>query len=132
MATQLGRDAAIYWGTGVSPGVIAETRNIALDLGADFADDTVHGDVNRTEAPTYSRFNCSVTGLFDTTDFTIMDGALNKDNGYCYIYFKSDDNTMYWYGRGYVAVDEEGNPYDEFETLNWTFRPSGTMTLVHP
>lgn len=131
MATLLGRDAAVYWGSTVSPSRIAETRNIAIDLGADFADDTVHGDVNRSEAPTFSKFNVTITGLYDDAAFIILDDAIAKVQGYFYIYPKSSINTQYFYGRGYVSVDEASYPFDDFSNQNWSIRPAGTVTFKH-
>ena len=131
MATVLSRDACIYWGTGASPGRISETRNISIDLGSDFAEDTVHGDIFRSEAPTFSRFGVSVTGLYDDSVFTVIDAAIAKSEGYFYIYSKSNVNTQYFYGRGYVSVDENAYPHDDFSGLNWSLRPSGTVTFKH-
>lgn len=131
MATLLGRDAAVYWGSGVSPGRIAETKNIAIDMGADFANDTVHGDVNVSEAPTFSRFNATITGLYDDAAFIVIDDAIAKVQGYFYIYPKSNVNTQYWYGRGYVSVDETSFPFDDYSNMNWNIRPSGTVTFEH-
>lgn len=132
MATLLGRDAVIYWGSTVSPSRIAETREIAIDLGSDFADDTVHGDINRSEAPTYNRFAATITGLWDDAAYLIVDGAIAKSNGYFYIYPASNVSSKYFYGRGYVSVDQGAYPYDDFSRLNWSVRPSGTVTFKHP
>lgn len=131
MATLLGRDATVYWGSSVSPGRIAETKTISIDLGSDFADDTVHGDVFRSEAPTFNRFNVTVTGLYDNAAFDVIDDAISKVEGYFYLYPKSDVNTQYFYGRGFVSVDENSFPFDDFSALNWTIRPSGTVTFDH-
>lgn len=131
MATLLGRDGCIYWGSTVSPSRIAETREIAVDMGSDFADDTVHGDVNRTEAPTFSKFGVTVTGLYDDAAFVILDDAISRVNGYFYVYPKSSVNTQYFYGRGYVSVDSNTFPYDDFSKLNWSVRPSGVITFKH-
>lgn len=131
MATVQTRDAAVYWGSASTPPAVAETRNISIDLGTDFADDTVHGDIFRSESPTFNRFAVTVTGLYDDAAFTVMDDAISKVQGYFYIYPDSTDNTIYFYGRGYVAVDENALPYDDFATLNWSVRPSGTVTYQH-
>lgn len=131
MATLVGRDAAVYWGSGASPGRIAETRNISIDLGTDFLDDTVHGDTNRSEAPSFNRFAVTITGLYDDAAFDIIDDAIAKTEGYFYIYPKSSVGTQYFYGRGYVSVDENSYPYDDFSNLNWSIRPSGTVTFKH-
>lgn len=132
MATKLGRDAAVYWGSTASPSRIEETREISIDMGADYADDTVHGDINRTEAPTYNRYAATITGLYDDSNYVIIDGAIAKSNGYWYIYPDSSDNTRYRYGRGYVAVDQEAFPYDDYSRFNWSIRPSGVVTIKHP
>ena len=131
MATLLGRDAAVYWASTVSPSRIAETRNIAIDMGADWVDDTVHTDVNRSEQPTFSRFNVTITGLYDDAAYIIIDDAISKVEGYFYIYPKSSVNSQYFYGRGYVSVDEASYPYDDFSNLNWSIRPSGVVTFKH-
>lgn len=131
MATLLGRDAAVYWGSGVSPGRIAETKNISIDMGTDFADDTVHGDVNRSEAPTFSRFTITITGLYDDAAFIVIDDAISKVEGYFYLYPHSNVSTQYHYGRGFVSVDENSFPFDDFSSLNWSVRPSGVVTFEH-
>lgn len=127
MATQIGRDASIYWGTG-TPQLIGETRNITSDLGSEFADDTVHGDQVRTFVPTYASANISVTGLYDTTagkSNEIVANALAKASGKFSVYIGG--TGRYLYGSGYVSVDEVGVPYDDFATFNWSIRPSAAI-----
>ena len=131
MATVQSRDATVYWGSTVSPGNVAEHRNISIDMGSDFVDDTVHGDLFRSESPTFSRFAVTITGLYDDSVPRIIDDAISKVQGYFYIYPKSDVATAYFYGRGYVSVDENAYPFDDFATLNWSIRPSGTVTFKH-
>ena len=131
MTTLLGRDAVVYWGSTASPGRIQETKNISIDLGSDFAEDTVHGDSFRSEAPTFNRFAVTITGLYDNGAFDVIDDAISKVEGYFYIYPKSSVDTQYFYGRGYVSVDQSAFPFDDFSSLNWTVRPSGTVTFEH-
>ena len=131
MATLLGRDAAIYWGITVSPGRITETQNISIDLSSDFAQDTVHGDVNISEAPTFNRFNVSITGLYDDAAFDVIDDAISKTEGYFYLYPKSNVSAQYWYGRAFVSVDEASFPFDDYSKMNWAVRPSGVVTFEH-
>ena len=131
MATLLGRDAVIYWGLTESPGRISETQNISIDLSSDFAQDTVHGDSFISEAPTFNRFNVSITGLYDDVAFDVIDDAISKTEGYFYLYPKSSVNTQYWYARGFVSVDEASFPFDDYSKMNWTVRPSGVVTFDH-
>lgn len=128
MATIQTRNTSIYWGSGATPALINETRNVRIDLGSDFADDTVHGDVNRSFAPTFANATFSVTGLYDTvigkSDQIIKD-ALNQASGKFSIYL--GDSNRYFYGSGYVSVDEVGAPYDDFAPFNWSIRPIGSI-----
>lgn len=123
--TQLGRDASIYWGTTL----VAETRNAVIDMGSDFVDDTVHRDVNRSFQPTFANFGLSVTGLLETgalatnTNASIMAAALAKGSGTFSVYFGA--SQRYVYGTGYVSVDEIGQPYEDFDTFNWSLRATG-------
>jgi hypothetical protein len=127
MATILGRDASVYWGSG-TPFHVLETRNVSIDEGAEFVEDTVHGDVNRSYSPTFTNFNASVTGLLDTVlgkSDEIRKNAANKTSGKFSIY--GGDSNRYWYGSGYVSVDDASLPYDDYAGFNWSVRPIGTV-----
>lgn len=125
--TQVGRDASIYWGTTL----IKESRNVTLDMGSDFIDDTVHGDTNRSFQPSFANFAMSVTGLMETGDISgnttasIMTAALAKSSGTFSVYFGA--SQRYAYGSAYVSVDEIGQPYEDFDTFNWSLRATGTV-----
>ncbi len=125
--TQIGRDASVYWGTIL----IKETRNITIDMGSDFIDDTVHGDVNRSFQPSFSNFALSATGLMETgdvatnTNASIMAAAVAKSSGTFSVYFGV--SQRYVYGSAYVSVDELGQPYEDFNTFNWSLRATGTV-----
>jgi hypothetical protein len=123
--TQLGRDASVYWGTTL----VGESRNAVIDMGSDFVDDTVHRDVNRSFQPTFSNFGLSITGLMETgavatnTTASIMAAALAKTSGTFSVYFGA--SQRYVYGTGFVSVDEIGQPYEDFDTFNWSLRSAG-------
>ena len=125
--TQIGRDASIYWGTTL----IKESRNITLDMGSDFIDDTVHGDVNRSFQPSFANFAMSATGLLQTgavatnTTASIMAAAVAKSSGTFSVYLGA--SQRYVYGTGYVSVEEIGQPYEDFDTFNWSLRATGTV-----
>lgn len=131
MATVLGIDSSIYWGSAaIAPTRVKETRNVAIDMGADYAEDTVHGDVNKTFTPTFSNFAASVTGLYDTLGGgdakRVIDDALNKRSGTFSIYIGNISN--YFRGSGYVSVDDVSAPYDDFSGFNWSIRPLGAVS----
>lgn len=127
MTTQVGRDASIYWGSTL----IKETRNITIDMGSDFIDDTVHGDQNRSFQPSFANFALSATGLMETgavaanTNASIIAAALAKSSGTFSVYLGA--SQRYVYGTGYVSVDELGQPYEDFNTFNFSLRASGTV-----
>lgn len=127
MATIQTRHASVYW----SAGRVQETRNVSIDLGSDFVDDTVHGDTTRTFAPLFSNFNASITGLYNNgvaaagNSAQLITDALGAVSAAFSIYI-GNSNT-YFYGNGYVSVDEVGAPYDEFAPFNWSLRALGAV-----
>lgn len=128
MATIQTRNASVYWGTGATPALINETRDVRIELGNDFADDTVHGDMNRSFAPTFANPNISITGLYDTVigkSDQIVKDALAAALGKFSIYIGS--SNVYIYGQGYASVDQLGAPYDDFAPFNWSIRPAGAL-----
>lgn len=131
MATIVGTRAMVYWGATASPARIAETQNITLDLSSEFVDDTVHLDTNRTFKPTFKTANIGVTGLYDNAVFSVMDDALSQVEGWFYIYPDSAGAASYFYGRGFVSVDEIGLPFADMANLNWSIKPSGVVTFRH-
>lgn len=128
MPTIQTRNASCYWSTGR----VLETRNVSIDLGTDFADDTVHGDTNRTFAPTFANFGASVTGLYDTgvaagsNTAQIIADALAATSRNFSIYI--GNSNQYFYGTGYVSVEEVSAPYDEFAAFNWAIKASGAVS----
>lgn len=129
MTTIVGRDASVYWGSAaITPTIRPETRNFTVDLGTDWIDDTVHGDTVRTFAPSFSTFGVSITGLWDTTigkSDDIVKDAIAKRSGTFSLYW--GNSNRYFYGSGYVGVDEVGTPYEDWSTFNWSIRALGTV-----
>ena len=121
----------VYWGSTASPSRVAETRDITIDLGSEFADDTVHLDSNRTFKPTFLTANVGVTGLYDDAAFDVIDDALAQVEGYFYVYPDSSNAGSYFYGRGFASVEQVGFPFDDMSKLDWGIRPSGVVTMVN-
>lgn len=126
MATQTGRNASAYW----NAQAIQETRNIVIDLGTDFIEDTVHGDTNRTYAPTFSNFQASISGLYsdDPTAGSkgIIADALAATSRTFSLYMGA--NNKYFRGNGYCSVDNMTAPYDDFDAFDWSIRAIGAVT----
>lgn len=128
MTTITGRNASVYWASGL----IAETRNVSIDLGADFIDDTVHGDTVRSKAPLFMNFNAKITGLYATgvaaatNSARIIAHALASTSSTFSIYIGGI--SQYFTGSGYVSVDTAGSPYDDFAPFDWSIVSLGTVT----
>ena len=131
MATIVGTRAMVYWGSTASPSRVAETRDITIDLGSEFADDTVHLDTNRTSKPTFATANIGVTGLYDNAAFAVIDDALAQVEGWFYVYPDSANAGSYFYGRGFASVDQVGLPFDDMAKQNWSIKPSSVVTMVN-
>lgn len=131
MATILGSRALILFGTGadsLAMSAVAETRNWDIKMTPDFAEDTVHGDTFKSRTPTFTDFTVSITGLMsDVVSSTSALGAkgligiaIAKTSGKFYLYPDSTITSVYWSGRGYVALDSNAAPYTDFSTFNWS------------
>ncbi len=128
MTTLIGTDASVYWNAVRVP----ETRTATIDLGTDFADDTVHGDQNRTFAPTFANFGVSVSGLWNTGvagSGLIVADALAKTSRSFSVYLGNSQN--YFLGNAYVSVDEVGAPFDDFDTFNWSLKPVAAVSQYY-
>ncbi len=131
MATIVATRAMVYWGSTASPSRVQETRDITVDLGSEFVDDTVHLDSNRTFKPTFANANVGVTGLYDDAAFDVIDDALAQTEGYFYVYPDSANAGSYFYGNGFVSVDQIGLPFDDMAKLDWQIRPSGVVSMIN-
>ncbi len=131
MATILGSRGLVLFGTGadsLAMSAVAETRNWDIAMSPDFADDTVHGDTFRTKTPTFQDFSVSVTALMSDVASTtsalgakgLITIALAKTSGKFYLYPDSSITTVYWSGRGYIALDSNSAPYDDFSQFNFS------------
>lgn len=131
MATILASRALILFGTGadsLAMSAVAETRNWEISMTPDFAEDTVHGDTFRTKAPTFQDFQVSVTALMsDVASSTSALGAkglitvaLAKTSGKFYLYPDSAVTSIYWSGRGYIGIDSNNAPYEDYSSFNFS------------
>ena len=127
MTTITGRNASVYWGTGLT----GETRNVSIDLGADFIDDTVHGDTVRTKQPLFSNFSAKVSGLYNVgasaagKSALLIANALSTASSTWSIYIGGV--SQYFYGSGYISIDTVGAPYDDFAPFDFSIVSLGTV-----
>lgn len=109
-----------------------KTRDVAINMGSDFKEDTSHTDINKSFAPTFANFDAKVTGLYNTgalaagNSAAIISNALNAQSATFSIYIGG--TGQYFTGSGYVSVDNVGAPYDDFAPFDWSLRPIGAVT----
>ena len=128
MARIISQKGLVRWGTGAdstATQAIAATRNWEVQMTPDFVDTTVHGDTFKTRVPTFQDFNVSVTGLFDDSGASggskqIITDALAQTSGRFYLYPNSTITSIYWSGRGYLAIDSMSAPYDDASGFNFS------------
>lgn len=121
------RNASFYW----SGNRVIGTRNFSINLGTDFVEDTAHGSQVRTFAPTFSNFAATITGLYNTgvaaagNAAQLIQDALNATSAIWSIYI--GNSNQYFYGSGYISVDEVSAPYDDFSAFNTALRSIGAV-----
>jgi hypothetical protein len=121
----------VYWASAAlfdSTKLLAETRTIALDMGSDTADDTVHGDTFRSFAPTFAKAGIKVSGLYATgatQSPRLIKDAISKVSGTFLIYIGGTAN--FCSGSGYISVDNVGAPFDDFAPFDFSILPSATV-----
>lgn len=107
MPTLKWRNAYLYWdGDFVTEGVA-----ISISFDREWIEDTSYGDSNRTYKPGFGDFEMTVrrhyeqAGLFSLEGDAIDASPTAKD---FYMYPDRSVATDYWYGSGYVSLDEQG------------------------
>lgn len=132
MARVISQKALVRWGTGAdstATQAIAATRNWEIAMTPDFVDITVHGDTFKNRVPTFIDFNVTVTGLFDDSGASggskqVITDAIAQTSGRFYLYPNSTVTSIYWSGRGYLALDAHTAPYDDASGFNFSIASS--------
>lgn len=127
-ARLLSQKALVRWGTGAdstATQAIASTRNWEIAMSPDYAESTAHGDTFKLKQPTFQDFQVTVTGLFDDSGASggskqIITDALAKTSGRFYLYPDSTITSIYWSGRGYLAIDAHNAPYNDYSGFNFS------------
>jgi hypothetical protein len=78
--------------------------------------------------PTFQDFSVSVTALMSDVVSApanlgakgLITIALAKTSGKFYLYPDSSVTSIYWSGRGYIAIDSNAAPYDDFSQFNFS------------
>lgn len=127
MPTLHGKSARIYLGaTTATP--IAETNEISISFGADYAEDTAHGDTNKSYKPGLFDFEGSISGFYDTNDDTLLTASLAGTQQRMYFYPNASNRYQYFYGDVFVTLDDLTAPLTEIVGLSFSLRAAGNIT----
>src|SRR5512144_1810839 len=99
MSTAASTNAQIYLGvTNASP--IDETFDLSIDYTTDKAEDTAHGDTNRTYIPTLSDVEMTIGKHVDfaTGGGQLQSWVIARTTLKFYLYPDRNTQTVYWYG----------------------------------
>ena len=120
------RNAYLYW----NGAFVTEGTAISLSFDREFIEDTSYGDTNRTYQLGFGDFEMTVRRHYDQAGFFGMetDAIANDPNarGF-YMYPDRNTTTDYWYGSGYVSLDDQGGDLAGLWDESYTIRAAGQI-----
>lgn len=129
MATLKWRNAYLYW----NGAFVTEGTGISVSFDREWIEDTAYGDALRTYQPGFGDFELTVRRHYDQgagaffgmeTDAIAASPAARA----FYMYPNRDYTNDYWYGNGYVGMDDQGGDMSGLWEESYTIRASGTIT----
>jgi len=131
MATLHGKNAALYMGTTTATPV-TETTEITISFGADFAEDSAHGDSNKSYVPGMTDFQMGITKFYDTVagTNTLRTAALAGTTLRFYLYPNRATTGQYFYGLVFITLDDLPIPRDNLVSESYSCRAAGTIAEV--
>lgn len=131
MPTTHGKNAALYMGAATGTAVpLAETNEISFSFAPDFAEDSAHGDTNKSYVPGLFDFEGTIAGHYDTNDNTLLAAALASTKQKFYFYPNRSWSFQYFYGQAFVALNDLTAPLNAVVGNSFTLRAAGTVTQV--
>lgn len=127
MATVHGKNASIYLGTSTAT-PISETTDISINFGADYAEDSAHGDTNKSYKPGLFDFEGSISGHYDTASDTLLTAALAGTQQKMYFYPNRSTTLQYFYGDVFVTLDDLTASLSAIVGSNFSLRAAGSIT----
>lgn len=127
-----GHLGALYVGSTTATPVGETHDDFDLGLETDMQEDTAHGDAFRTRVPGLRDFTLSFQKWNLANDNTLVDLAAARTVSKFYLYPDRTDNTVYWYGTGYVTLDSFGIPLEGIVNESYSLTPATQPVFVHP
>lgn len=117
------RNAYLYW----NGAFVTEGMAISVSFDREWIEDTSYGDTNRTWQPGFGDFEMTVRRHYDQAGFRGMetDAIANTPSarGF-YLYPDRNVTGDYWYGSGYVSLDDHGGDMGGLWDESYSIRPS--------
>lgn len=120
------RNAYLYW----DGAFVTEGTAISVSFDREWIEDTAYGDTNRTYQPGFGDFEMTVRRHYDQAGFfglhsdAIANTPAPKN---FYLYPDRSVLTDYWYGTGYVSLDESGGDMGGLWEESYTIRSSSQV-----
>jgi len=126
MATLKWRNAYLYW----DGDFITEGTAISVSFDREWIEDTAYGDVNRTYQPGFGDFEMTVRRHYDQGGLFSLEGdaiAASPGAKAFYMYPDRSTTTDYWYGSGYVSLDDQGGDMSGLWDESYSVRAAGNV-----
>ncbi len=106
MATLKWRNAYLYW----NDIYVTEGTAISISYSREWIEDTAYGDTNRTYQPGFADFEMTIRKHYDAAVVGMENDATANSPSVreFFLYPDRDVTTDYWYGSGYVGLDDQG------------------------
>ncbi len=126
MPTLKWRNAYLYW----NDAFVTEGTGISVSFDREWIEDTSYGDINRTYQPGFGDFEMTVRRHYDQGGFLGLESdaiAASPEARDFYLYPDRSVTTDYWYGSGYVSLDDQGGDMSGLVEESYTIRASGDV-----
>lgn len=129
MATQHGKNAVIYLGASTGTATpISETNNISLSFGADYAEDSAHGDTFKSYVPGLFDFEGTIEGMYDVASDALLTASLAGTKQKFYFYPNRSTTLQYFYGEAFLTLNDLTAALTEIVGVSFSLRAAGTVT----
>lgn len=126
MTTLKWRNAYLYW----NGAFVTEGTGISVSFDREWIEDTSYGDINRTYQPGFGDFEMTIRRHYDAGGFLGLESdaiAASPTARDFYMYPDRDTGDDYWYGSGYVSLDDQGGDMSGLVEESYTIRASGDV-----
>lgn len=130
MSTLKWRSAYLYW----NGAFVTEGTGISISFDREWIEDTAYGDSLRTYQPGFGDFEMTVRRHYDQAGFFGLEDdaiAASPSARPFYMYPNRGDTTDYWYGSGYVGLDEQGGDMSSLIEESYSIRAAGEITHMN-